>query len=375
MRSTMFVPLLLLVCSAFGQDCHIYNSVLGPFPYAQVGYQSHSTGDHIFANETGGSCTYTGSSACNAVAQATSFSFVTDSGKLVYPGYVHETASNDAGGTATATFPSVAATSSEGAGGVRECFLGCSFGVTISSAGGSVNFSGGAPKWQAKHVYTNSCPAVFIPVCGGKNAPCPGCGPDGCGPSPILIDTQNQGWHFTDPNTPAGYVTFRFGSQLKKVSWPDSHFENAWLVYDKDGVIDGADDLFGNYTAHADGGVKGHPNPNGFLALAWYDKPSQGGNLDLILDRKDAIWSKLRLWKPKHCHLHPDQPCIALDSELYKLDELGVHSLSLVYQGSGETDKFGNLCSFKALVNPDAGETQKSRDGRWACDFNLAERK
>jgi hypothetical protein len=159
------------------------------------------------------------------------------------------------------------------------------------------------------------------------------------------------------------------------VSWPDWRFDNAWLVYDKNGVIDGADDLFGNFTPHADGGVKGHPNPNGFLALAWYDKTSQGGNYDLVIDKKDAIWSKLKLWKPKHCHLHPDQPCVALDSELFPLDALGVHSLSLVYSASSTADKYGNTCSFEALVNPDAGEQQKSHDGRMACDFNLAVRK
>jgi len=371
--------LILATSPGWAQDCYIYNTRLGPFFYGSINSIDHSTGNHIFSNEQGGWCTYTGGPGeCAAVATATSFSYVEESGKLTIPGFVHEIAWNDANGTASATYPSSAVASSEGAGAVRECPLFCGFGMTISSPGGSISYSGGSPKWADKHTYTNNCPARIVNSgcgVGASGGPCPVCTPENCGPSPILIDTRNEGFHFTDPQTPDGYVSFRFGAKIRKVSWPDWKTENAWLVYDSRGVIDGADDLFGNYTEHSDGGLKNHPNPNGFLALAWYDRGEQGGNLDGVIDKRDRIWSKLRLWKPKHCHLHPDEPCVALDSELSTLDAAGVHSLSLVYSSEGTTDSYGNVCSFKAMVNPDEGETQKSRDGRFACDFNLAERK
>jgi hypothetical protein len=189
-----------------------------------------------------------------------------------------------------------------------------------------------------------------------------------------LIDVGNHGWHFTNPNESNGYVTFRFGATLQKVSWPDWKFDNAWLVYDKNGVIDGADNLFGSYTQHSNGdflAVKADYNPNGFLALAFYDQPAQGGNMDGVIDNKDKIYKYLRLWKPKHCHLHPDQPCVALDNELFKLESQGVHSISVAYSAADEKDAVGNTCNFKSMVNTEKAHPQKSKDGRWACDFNL----
>ena len=35
---------------------------------------------------------------------------------------------------------------------------------------------------------------------------------------------------------------------------------------------------------------------NGFQALEMYDRPAYGGNGDGVIDRNDAIWSRLLLW-------------------------------------------------------------------------------
>jgi hypothetical protein len=269
----------------------------------------------------------------------------------------------------------------KGVGGVRECFLGCSFSVTLSSSAGSASFSA-TPKWSKEYPYVNTCVPHRVPVntCSGAvlggNSINPPINP--CGPSPILIDTQGQGFHFTDPNQAGGYVTFRFGGQLKKVSWPDWKYANSWLALPKNGVVDSADDLFGQYTKHSDADYTPFPNKtdaNGWLALAFYDQPSQGGNGDGVLDKRDKVWSKLRVWKPVHCHVTPDRPCVALDSELAPLDQVGIHRLALTYTAVDEMDAIGNKCSFVASINPDPGERQKSRDKKIACDFNLAVRK
>jgi hypothetical protein len=149
-------------------------------------------------------------------------------------------------------------------------------------------------------------------------------------------------------------------------------------VLPKKGVVDSADDMFGNYTSHSNADYTPFPNntdPNGWLALAFYDQPAQGGNGDGVIDKKDKVWTKLKLWVPTHCHLNPDQPCVALDSELKSLPSAVINSLGLVYSAVEEVDAIGNQCSFVAVVNPDAAQHQKSKDGRVACDFNLANKK
>jgi hypothetical protein len=370
--------LLLSVATAtYSQDsCSAYSHNLGPFPTYTPNGIDHVSGNHTFVNYMSGSCAYSGDAGpCDAIAKAKSQSLMEESGSITgAPLYVHETATADQGGLTTASGSSVASASAEGGGAVTRCAT-CSFTMTLSGPGGTFSFSQ-TPRWSTKQSYTNTCPAHSVPVnsCGAPKSLI-----NPCGPSPILIDTQGQGFHFTDPAKLDGYVTFRFGGQLKRVSWPDWRYENGWLVLpDANGVVDDADDLFGNYTAHSNADYtpfKNTTDPNGWLALAFYTQPSQGGSGSGVIDRGSRVWNKLRIWKPKHCHLKPDEACVALDSELFRLDELGIHAISTVYTVVDQVDKIGNQCSFVALINPDPGERQKSHDNKVACDFNLAVKK
>jgi len=389
MMNRLFRVFVLLLVGLGGvsqaQLCATYKKDYGPFRYlSSEDTTGHFSGWHQFIDVQGSHCTYYQSGAypgpCTALNIMYSTSTVGEVGDVGL-GFMHETASDDADGAATATAPNSATSTSEGVGAVKKCLvIGCSFSVSLPVAGGGVGYSS-TPVWSKRHPYTNTCLAknsYKAAVCDGtvKDTGTGDINP--CGPSPILIDTKHEGWHITDPNKKDEYVTFNFGGKLIKVAWPDYHYHNAWLVLPKKGIVNSADDMFGEYTYFANCGDPSHNDPNGVCALQWWDLKAQGGNTDGVLDKKDAIWKKLRVWIPTHCHLNPDQPCVALDSELHNLDSVGVHRISLVYaDGSDWVDPTGagTVCDVKTMINPDDGERQKSHDGRWACDFKLAVKK
>lgn len=194
-----------------------------------------------------------------------------------------------------------------------------------------------------------------------------------CANAPIVIDTKGTGFKFTDPAKGA-YVSFdiRGDGTLLRLSWPQHDSGNAWLALDRDGdgVIKDGQELFGNYTPHADAGIANYPNPNGFNALDWYDQPAQGGDGNLILDKRDAIWSKLRLWIDEHCYLAPDEPCQSRPEELHTLESKGVNSISLVWDAATRTDAIGNQFKFYTLLNPDAETTPKDENGNSCCTLH-----
>src|SRR5690348_13933335 len=132
--------------------------------------------------------------------------------------------------------------------------------------------------------YDTGCPSGYFDV--------GGC----CQPvtmSPIVIDVDGSGIRMSDA---AGGVLFDFYGigKLLQLSWTAQNSTNAFLVLDRDGngTIDSGRELFGNITPQPKSS-----NANGFLALAEYDKPANGGNGDGVINSSDAIFSSLRLWQ------------------------------------------------------------------------------
>ncbi|HEV3470087.1 MAG TPA: hypothetical protein VG148_12255 [Pyrinomonadaceae bacterium] len=181
-----------------------------------------------------------------------------------------------------------------------------------------------------------------------------------CAASPVLVDTEGDGFALTGA---AAGVSFDLDADgaAERLSWTRAGSDDAWLALDRDGsgAVESGRELFGDLTPQPEPAAG--QEPNGFLALAEFDRPGRGGNADGVIDASDAVFDSLRLW-PDANHDGVSQA-----GELHALPSLGVERLHLDYKESGRVDEHGNRFKYRAKVDDAKG----AKVNRWAWDVFL----
>jgi hypothetical protein len=174
--------------------------------------------------------------------------------------------------------------------------------------------------------------------------------------SPIVIDVTGTGFFMTNAADGALFNILNDGVPLQ-LSWTASRSGNAFLVLDRNGngLIDNGAELFGDLTPQPL-----TAKPNGFLALAEYDKVGNGGNGNGRIDRGDSIFSQLKLWQDSNHN------GVSEAGELRPLSEL-VSAIDLDFRESRRIDQYGNQFRYRSKVFDVTG----AHAGKWAWDVFL----
>lgn len=130
----------------------------------------------------------------------------------------------------------------------------------------------------------------------------------------------------------------------ERLGWTAADSDESFLALDRNGnaFIDSGAELFGDFTEQPPS-----QEPNGFLALAVFDRSDAGGDQDGVITPSDLVFDHLLLWRDNN-HDGLSQP-----EELHSLADAGIISVSLDYRESHRRDAHGNEYRYFALVTRD----------------------
>ncbi len=181
-----------------------------------------------------------------------------------------------------------------------------------------------------------------------------GCCQPGC---PLLIDLTGLGFRLTSQADGVDFDMNGDGNR-ERLAWTAAGAPNAWLALDVNGNggIDSGRELFGNFSTQPSSA-----NPNGFLALAEFDKPENGGNLDGRITGQDTVYSRLLLWTDAN-HDGASSP-----EELTPLSSTNAE-IDLKYHESKKSDEFGNEFRYRSRLRT----ANDDPAAKWIVDVFLA---
>jgi hypothetical protein len=175
--------------------------------------------------------------------------------------------------------------------------------------------------------------------------------------SPIVIDVNGDGFSMTDADNGVMFDLNADGP-AERLSWTAPRSDDAFLSLDlnQNGVIDSGAELFGNYTPQPPSA-----SPNGFIALAEFDKEENGGNGNGIIDTGDAVYARLLLWQDTNHNGKSDA------GEVRPLSQSDVTAISLDYKRSNQRDEYDNLFYYRSKIQV----ARRSSIEHWAYDVFL----
>jgi hypothetical protein len=161
----------------------------------------------------------------------------------------------------------------------------------------------------------------------------PGCGGNGTSDEPLIRDLNGDGIHTTRLDAAAVLFDMNADGRLDRTAWTDPQSEEGLLFYDRNRnhVVDGNEELFGNRTPLPDGTIA----TSGVEALGAYDKRENHGNHDGVIGPGDSVWGILRVWVDR------DHDGLATEAETYSLGELGIEAINLEFERFGSDRSYG----------------------------------
>lgn len=153
--------------------------------------------------------------------------------------------------------------------------------------------------------------------------------------SPLVIDLDNDG---VETMSQAANVYFDHDKNgvAERTGWVNK--DDGLLVLDRnhDGLINDGGELFGNNTELNNGSNAA----NGYEALAEMDTNDDG-----IINAQDAEFENLRVWQD----INSDG--ISQQNELFKLEDIGINSISVDYTAISTSDGNGNVIKQISTAN------------------------